>query len=88
MKLKEWAVQIGEEKIPITSQMVVDALTMCISVLYKDLATNAPLRSDPRRSLERELHIKTTELVRDQFELLFIAEAEKKVKMKIPSKPN
>lgn len=70
----KWTVKYGEHEIDVTAQMVVDAITMSISVMFKDLATNNPLRCDPKRRAERDIHILIMELVKSKFEMLVAVE--------------
>ena len=86
IQLRKWEIVMGKQTIPVTSDMVVDAMSKAESSVSKTYATSDIIRSDPNLLIEWEMAVLIIELVKHQFSVLFSMEMNSQVTMKIPHK--
>jgi hypothetical protein len=87
IQLKEWAIQWGETRILVTSEMVADALQKAVSVMTKEYTkANRVIIEDPRMRAEWEQATMILDLARHNFLALDDMEQRGQVRAKIPGK--
>ena len=84
IQLRKWEIVWGDTTIPVTSDMVVEAMSKAVSTVNKEFSFNPIIKGDARMKMEWELAGLILELVKHQFSALFSMEMNAQVKMMIP----